>query len=267
MFRKKVLNYLPAIILSTSLIGCKATNPPAPPQEITNPEQFEIVLPKVVSENEKTWNVNFLPFNNGSYGSSGIYDFYSVEYIANKETSEMNFSACNGEKYNTGSVYKSCVNYLADIEVIDSEEQRTLKIRPKLKTESKKSFIIPKAVPDVSIEQFFGYLSNQEIIFKGSITSQFNIESVKGNFDRLLSNYDWQGEADAAHRQFKDTYTFNVSSGENIIISAGFYPYRDGSIVEYAVKAISDYNPKTRKIDWAKVTEEVRDYLNKVVNN
>lgn len=264
----KITNYLPVVLLSGALVGCKATAPAAPPQALTNMESFEIVLPKDVVGNEKTWNVDFRPFQNGNYGSSGIFDFFSVDYKADKNNSELNISACNGERYDTGRVYQSCTSYLSDIKITEKENHRVLTITPKLKSESKGGLLIPEPIPNITFDKLYGYLSSQEVTFKGNITSKFNSESIKGNFDRLMPRYSWKrGKADVAHRQFKDTYSLTLSSGESVVISAGFYPYRDGSIVEYVVKATTENNPRMRKIDWVKASKEVKDQIEKIVNS
>ncbi|MCF2908318.1 hypothetical protein L1285_08280 [Pseudoalteromonas sp. DL2-H2.2] len=265
---KRIKNYLPAVLVCSTLVGCKAT-PLPPPQVLSNMESFEVILPNDVVGNTKTWNVNFRPFQNGSREQgSNIYNYFSVDYTANTQTSELDISACNGERYPNGTDYKSCASYLADVTVTKKENHKILTITPKLKSLSRGGFLIFKPIPKMTIDKLYGYLSRQEITFKGNITSKFNTESIKGNFDRLMTRHSWRaGQADAAHRQFKDTYTLTLSTGEQVVISAGFYPYRDGSIVEYVVNSITQNDPSVRQVDWVKTSEEVKKHIEKVVNS
>lgn len=252
-------------IATTIIAGCNST-PPPPPETLNNAAAFEVLIPAVASGNQNTWNVDFRPFTNGSYGSSSIYNFYKVGYQPDGDN--MKFSACNGERYSTGRTYQSCTHYdLKGNVVTDDSGNSTLTLIPVMKTQEKGGLIIDKRIPDVTLEKLYGYLSSQKIEFAGKVTSEYSPESIKGNFDRMLSSYSWGGEADAAHRQFKDSYNFRTSQGASVIISAGFYPYREGSIVQYAIRATTDNDETARKVDWVEISEEVRKKIEQVVKS
>lgn len=264
---KEIIKTTLAVALATTITGCGMTTPAAPPQPLTNMEAFTVILPNNVAYSD-TWNIDFRPFQNEKRGSSAeIRKHFKANY-KKVNNSELESSFCNTETFSsTGSQYKSCVTYLSDVVTKDLGDATQVTIQPKLRSEVKGGLLIPISIPKVDNMAFYGYLSSQKVTIKNKITSEYPSEAIKGNFDRMATSYKWGGEADAAHRQFKDSYIIRTSTGIEGRISAGFYPYREGSIVQYVVDGLSSNNSATRSVDWQQAMAEIQKRIEEIVNS
>jgi hypothetical protein len=253
--------------LTTLLAGCGATIEKTPPSPLANMDVFTIIVPKN-ADNTNTWNVNFKTFSHILNGSTqSIRKYYSAKpALIGKDKLDFNF--CNVEQFSSGSVFKSCITYTSDVVLKDLGESTQITIKPTLRTESKDGFLIPISLPKVNHQDIYSYLSSHTISTSGKITSDFPSESIKGNFDRLASKYRWkEGEADAAHRRFKDTYIIRTSNGIEAIVGAGFFPYRKGSIVQYSVQGVSSSDNAIRTVDWKEAMDEITKTIENIVNS
>jgi hypothetical protein len=266
MYKQTLLGLSIAMLIS----GCMATKKPPQIELITNAESFEVILPLgAESEGTTGWNIDFRPFTNYTIAKgSTIKDFYQITYNEVTSSSELTTNICRGQKFETGSVFKSCINYLADVKTTRSEDDLKVIITPKKEIKQVGGFMMDISLPNVNISDYFGYLSSQEVTVRSKITSKYSSEAIKGNFDRLLKRHKWEnGQADAAHRQFKDTYLMTLNNNTDVHISVGFYPYRDGSIVEFVATGISSKNNQTRSINWSTIFNEIEEKLKGVVNS
>lgn len=264
---KKLLATSIAIGVTTILTGCVATTPAAPPMPLTNMEPFTIIVPKNADSTD-TWNVKFDSYRRELRGSTADIRNYFVAEHTLVGQNELKSDFCNEERFASGSVYQSCVTYTSDVVTKDLGENTEVTIQPKLRTEKKEGLLIAISIPNFKHENLYGYLSSHSITTNGKITSEFPSESIKGNFDRLASKYSWKsGTADSAHRQFKDTYIIKTSSGIQGRVSAGFYPYREGSLVQYVLDGMSQADNATRKVDWSEAMKEINKTLEIIVNS
>jgi hypothetical protein len=264
---KKLLATGSVIGVTAVLTGCGITTPAAPPMQLTNMEAFTIIVPKNVN-NTNTWNVKFNSFQRKLRGSTPEIPKHFRATHTEVGENEIKFDFCNTETFSNTSVYKSCVTYTSDVVTKDLGENTEITIQPKLRTETKGGLLIPISIPNIDHDYFYGYLSRHSITTNGKITSEFPSESIKGNFDRMASRYSWKsGKADAAHRQFQDTYVIKTSSGVEGRVSMGFYPYREGSIVQYVVDGTSKTNNAARKVDWSKAMKEISKTIEQIVNS
>ncbi len=248
-----------SIVSVLLLQACVQTAPPKATS--ISGQEFKIIVPKKVDTfAAQAWGINFLPFNNSKYKSKGIQNFYRVDYSVNNVLKQMETKACKGE-YFSGSrrSFQSCIAYMLGHAVIEKEDyfEITLKPKQRIETQGKSPLFIPMPFPDADLNSLYGWLSSQQVTFSGKIVSDYPSESVKGNFDRLLANHTWGKKADAAHRQFRDSYYISIGDDIRVIISASFYPYKNnGTMVEYLIDARSENNPSVRERDWKEVIEK-----------
>lgn len=258
------------ITLTLLLIGCGSTQPPPPPQPLTNMEPFKIIVPKDLNSTD-TWGINFNSHRRVRNGST--YEIGKHFVVGHQKVSqnEMKTNFCNTETYSsTGRTHSSCVTVTSDVEINDLGDSSEIMISPKLKTNGPKggTLIFTISHPDLKNEHLYSYFSSHKVSHSGKITSSFPSESIKGNFDRLAKKFSWNaGQSDSAHRQFKDTYLIKTSNGIEGIVSAGFFPYRDGSIVQYVVEGVSKGKQSIREVDWNEAMKEIEEKIQKIVNS
>jgi hypothetical protein len=259
------LALVPALLIS----GCNVLQTQPPQSLAVSGAPFTIELPKDLNYSQGDgWGLDFYSFKNKNF-SGTIQHFFSVEFDAEQELNALSTNICRGEIMESGSTFQSCVKYTADINMQTFADSVKLTITPKEKTvaQGRNAIFIPISLPEIDLEDWYGYLSSQKITTsKIKVTSPYPSESVKGNFDRMLSQHKWgSGQADAAHRQFQNTYKITVNADTDVLVSAGFYPYRDGSIVEYVITGVSGNNKNLRTINWNLTLKEVKAKIASVI--
>lgn len=260
-----------SIVIILLLQACVQTAPPK--TTAISGKEFKIIVPKGLERTEsQAWGINFMPFRNvirrNSKGS--IEEFYSVGYELASSTNQLVTKACKGDYFiSTRSVYQSCIEYKIGHKVVDKGESLEITLTPKQKTTTpgKNLVFIPMPLPKVNETSLPGWLSSQRVQLRGQIISDFPSESIKGNFDRLLENYSWGAKADAAHRQFRDSYAIKMNKDITVVISAGFYPYKNGSMIEYIIEGRSENNPDVNERNWKAILEKVIQRLESVAQS
>ena len=117
--------------------------------------------------------------------------------------------------------------------------------------------IIPISTPSATEQGWYSYMSGHSAYYSNKLESEYPSESIKGNFDRLLSrNVVGSGRVNAATRQYRNLYKMNVD-GFEILISAEFFPYKNCSIVDYVVQGVSNPDSNTKFVDWTGVMKQI----------
>jgi hypothetical protein len=205
----------------------------------------------------------------GHSTANTIKDFFSVTF-ADGISGQLTTEACRGEHYQDGKRLKSCVAYDAQVTVSEQPDQFRIEITPvKMRTvQGRNPFGLPIKMPRMTLEDWYGYVSAQTVVSHQKITSKFGPESIKGNFDRRLKRRALEeGEANAALRQFKDTYVIEGKDGTATLVGASFFPYRDGALVElYLVGNTTDKTAGPQARDWNAAVASVKKELENVAN-
>jgi hypothetical protein len=198
-----------------------------------------------------------------------IVDFFAVKFLE-ATPGQLTTSICRGEQHDDGHRYGSCVFYDARLAITEEPTQFRLVITPfRVRTEQGRNAIfIPIALPKVTVADWYRYVSTQSVAAHHKLTSKYGPESIKGNFDRRLSrSSDQDREADAALRQFKDTYVIEEKDGTTTRVGAAFYPYRDGALVELYLLGATRGQKSATSLDWAATMAAVKTKLDAIAND
>lgn len=240
-----------------TLYGCGTMGVAPQITETVSAEPFVAVVPKNLINKEASLlkGLRLTPFKNKKDVGQPIETFYSVEFTENKEASQLETAVCRGDYHvSTQSTHSSCVYYDAKVSVSDLGESYKVSIEPfQVRTKKGKNAIfIPIKPPVVTMDMWYGWLSDHDVFVAHKAESKYSPESIKGNFDRKLENYLWgEGKKDAALRQYKTTYLMSLVGPLKAYVGASFYPYRDGTIVEFKVKGESKHEKGNKSVDWA----------------
>jgi hypothetical protein len=266
---KKTMTSFVALSVAGLLSGCGATSfiSVAPPSETAiSATPFTIVVPKDIEGSAANLKgVQLSPFQN----RSGQLEFFSVQY-EQKQSNELTTSVCRGDAHNTGRKYQSCVHIDSQVSIQEHADSYEIIVNPiKSRSEQGRSAImLPIALPDVDVNKWYAWTSNQTVAYKGKTTASFSPESIKGNFDRKLKRHSWgNSQADGALRQFKDTYIINLGDGMRAVVGAAFFPYRDGTMIEYYIKGEAGTQNGVTSRDWNKAISLARAEIDKVIKD
>jgi hypothetical protein len=260
-----------AVFLSIALFvlaGCAATSVAPPAESPLSGEPFVISVPKDLNRltNSKLKGVTLGSFKNIS-GKSPVHHFFSVRFSESGD--ELTTEICRGNFHDNGSTFKSCVYYDAHISVFEDNLSFKISLTPYREriAQGRDEFFIPIGLPEVNLNKWYGWLSNQTVVTSHKATSQYRPESIKGNFDRKLQLYSFHSQADAALKQFKDSYTMYLDSKKMAIVGTSIYPYKDGTIVDMYIVGRADTVSGLTSRDWITALSSVKSKLDEVVRD
>ena len=123
---------------------------------------------------------------------------------------------------------------------------------------------------DIDIDQYFAALTNQSIYYSEDITSNYPVESLKGDLDRNFKKQQFKRGVKISDglEKYPNLYLVDLVENENVdvIIAVGFYPYKNGSIAKILVKPTRKAEKGVRSIDWVKIKSEISVLLSSAVN-
>lgn len=251
------------------LAGCAATSVAPPAESPLSGDPFTIIVPKDLngSTNGILKGVRLGSFNN-VWGQSPIRSFFSVSFV--ESATELTTEICRGDLHDHGSTFKSCVFY--DSRITVSEEDNSFKItltpyRVRV-AQGRNPIFLPIGLPEVNLKKWYGWLSSQTVVTSHKATSQYGPESIKGNFDRKLQRYSRRElQADAALKQFKDTYVFNIDNNSTAVVGTSIYPYKNGTLVEMYIEGRGDTVDGLTIRDWTTSLTSLKKNLDEVVKD
>jgi len=239
----RLLTILSFILLN--LTGCSGGNVLIPAQndvkEIKN-IQITYILPPQVEEQPCTFNgLKFQTYNN-----RGTETKIERLYV---------YSANNGlkvERRTDNGVAGSGVIYTIDANVISKSDNKIVTLTPKTQETYQQGLILPFPIPNFDIET---YLSTAKLNYKFELNSDYQVASVKANFDRILGkSFD-----------SRDIYKL-VIEDEEFEIETDIYPYRNGSKI---VITTTIYNKKSKNgvINVVTKIEKLKRQIEKIINS
>ncbi len=153
------------------------------------------------------------------------------------------------ERRTDNGVAGSGVIYNVDVNTISKPDSTWVILTPKTQETYQQGVVLPFPVPDFDIES---YLSSAVFDYVFELNSEYNGDSIKANFDRLLG---------------KDSTNYRLNlNDEQFDISIKIYPYRNGTKV---VADITIYNQKTKNgvINVIQKIERVKEEIRRIVNS
>lgn len=264
MFRKLSL----CCLIALSLAGCKATS--VAPQNIamTN-TPYTIKLPKTLDYSKgHAWGISF---NDEMIWSGGTPEVKRFEGHTTSidENNSIRTEVCKGsETVQTGAVYQSCVTYHASTSFVDKDDHSELTLIPEniVTNQGRSILFLPIALPKASEGEWFNLIADHSVWKSSKIDSEYPSDSIKGNFDRLLTRYSRRkASANEYHRQYRNAYSM-VVDGIEVVISADFYPYKNGSLVDLVIEAKGNAKVAGQSIDWTVILEQVDDRIQAVID-
>ena len=260
------------------MVACAKSKAPSE-TSISNASPLTITVPKDLEGSDKT--LKGIRFRSVDYTqqqgdilpgvhstANTILDFFSVGF-SEPAPGQLTTTMCRGEQYDDGHRDKSCVAYDARVVITEEADQSRIIITPiKMRAEQGRNGIfLPINLPKFDLSDWYRYVSDQLITAKYKVTSKYGPESIKGNYDRSLPKKQFsEGEADGALRQFKDAYLIDEKGEFKVIVRAAFYPYRDGSMVEFYLEGDSRDKKTITSVDWKAALASTKSKLDKIAN-
>jgi hypothetical protein len=199
----------------------------------------------------------------GTFTRNSIRDFFSVKSSFPRPGTFVT-QACQGEQYEDGKRYSSCVGYQARLEVAETPDGFRISITPvKMITQQGRNVLgVGLDLPRFDISDWYSYVMAQRVSGRHKVTSKFTPEAMKAAFDRHFKKQAAEtGTANAALRQFTDTYERPVADGTKASIVAAFSPYQDGAVAECEITLSSEPASAPKALDWAAALATVRQDL------
>ena len=274
----KFSKYLIVALSVLSVSGCKTFAVEKPKENNIDAGVFTIIVPKDLNNPEGLLKgVKFPEFRaeqNYSKGkfitSSSLNKFISGTYEENPTLSELKTSFCTVVRASSGRGYTSCEIYSTKVKIDDMESKYEIELKPYRlkKVQGRDPLFMPIEFPGIDIDKYFTWMTNEKASFNVELTSNYPVESLKGNFDRALGKLSVKKRAtiDAALKQFKDLYKFSMPGKVDVYMGAQFFPYKNGSLVKLTVKAIRDAEKGVMSIDWVEIKSRITDKINSIVN-
>lgn len=227
-------------ILSFILLGltsCVADGTLVPKKQGTqelNNIQVTYILPKDIEKGPGTLSgLNFQRFNDG--------DSAKMESLSCSLTPK----GIEVHRRTDNTVAGSGIVYEVDVNIAHKADNTTVTLTPKTQKPYQEGLILPFPIPTFSIES---YLSSATFYYQFEIDSNYNVDSIRANFDRTLHGS--KLELDDISVDFK----YKV------------YPYRNGSKVVISSKLHSQRS-KHGVIDVTYAIEELKRRIQSVVNS
>jgi hypothetical protein len=210
------------------------------------------------------------PFPGAHYTNNTIKDFFSVQSTVSRP-GQLTTRVCQGEQYDDGKREKSCVTYEARLTFEEAANQVRITLTPfKMVTQQGRNAIgVSEKLPRVDIADWYLFVTAQSVASRYKLTSKYGPESIKANFDRHLERHDFDDSAaNAALRQFKDTYLVDAHDGTTARVGASFYPYRDGTMVEIYISLAGEGGKgDAARRDWSASLSSLKAELDKIAND
>jgi|GEM_PF-1901178 len=267
------MNKVVVAAIASSLIvltGCKSTGKQANNITHLNLEPFKITLPKDIDA--KLASVSFFLEKKHLRTTDASSEYFEQYQAKLPSPNQLALSGCFASySRQTGMGYRSCEKYHAIAKGITAESSNTLTITPShLEREQGRMLFIPIKFPNTTTDDYLHWLARHNVTSpKNEVKSKYSVEATRSNFERRLSK-EWNAlptthTTQQLLKQYKDVYLVELSESMNAVIAAKFFPYRDGSIVNYQLVGIS-LPSNSKHVDWNKGFKQANQIINEIIN-
>lgn len=263
MLKNKILLL---IAIHLIVLGCGITAAPPVISSINSGSNIILHIPTglyIESDSKELHGISFVDTLRYYRTSNNIQDMIGIKFEVSKGM--LNVSNINGELFSSGKKMYSSITYKMTTKEEQNDSYTKIVITPyeKIEVQGKDPLFIPYKMPVFTYDMLLENMKNIQFKKEYEFNSEYNVDSIRGNFERIMSKNNLNRNTD--YVKLTESYT-GKSENCTIDIRAGFFPYQNGSKVNIFSES-QCIEKQVKLIDIVKLEKEVEIYIKSIIYN